>query len=128
MDSVGVERRVSPPPRRWGACHFLESFEWETTVYMCASPRGAPAAIVAISPPRIDARACLKGVCLGRFCRRRNFVRQCSRVIVADSPLKTELKGVLKRLTRGKAVLIYANWSIDPPPYNNQSPVYGRLI
>ena len=32
VDSVGVERRVSPPPRRWGASLFLESFEWETTV------------------------------------------------------------------------------------------------
>jgi len=29
VDSVGVERGVSPPPRRWGASLFLESFEWE---------------------------------------------------------------------------------------------------
>jgi len=35
---------------------------------------------------------------LRRFCRRRNFVRQCSRVVLADSPLKTELPGVLKGL------------------------------
>ena len=41
--------------------------------------------------------ACLfKGVCLWRSCRRRNFVRQCSRVFVAESPLNTELPGVLK--------------------------------
>jgi hypothetical protein len=68
---------------------------------MCASPRGAPAATLAVSPPRIDARACLKGGYLRRFCRRRNFVRQCSRVILADSPLKTELPGVLKGLNFG---------------------------
>jgi hypothetical protein len=61
---------------------------------MCASPQGAPAAILAVSPSRIDARANLKGGCLRRFCRRRNFERHCSRVIVADSPLKTELPGV----------------------------------
>jgi len=85
VDSVGVERRVSPPPRRWGACQFLESFEWETTVEMSASPRGAPATILAVPPPRIDARAYLKGDCLQRFFRRRNFERQCSRVILADS-------------------------------------------
>jgi hypothetical protein len=63
--------------------------------------------MLAVSPPRIDARAYLKGGCLRRFCRRRNFVRQCSRVILADSPLKTELPGVLKGLnfgaSRGKA-------------------------
>jgi len=87
---------------------------------MYASPRGSPAAILAVSPPRIDTRACLKGVCLWRFCRRRNFVRQCWRVIVADSPLKTHLPGVLKGLnhgtSRGKAVLIYADWSIPVSP------------
>jgi len=54
---------------------------------MCASPRGAPAAILAVSPARIDALR-----------RRRNLVRQCLRVILADSPLKTELPGVLKGL------------------------------
>jgi hypothetical protein len=76
---------------------------------MCASPRGAPAAILAVSFPHIDARADLRGGCLQRFCRRRNFVRHRSRVIVSDSPLKTELPGVLKGVTfgasRGKAVL-----------------------
>jgi hypothetical protein len=38
------------------------------------------------------------------------------RVIVSDSSLKTELPGVLKGVnlgaSRGKAVLLYANWSI----------------
>ena len=33
--------------------------------------------------------------------RRRNFVRQCLRVILADSPLKTELPGVFKGLNFG---------------------------
>jgi len=84
---------------------------------MCKSPRGAPAAILAIPPQHIDVRANLRGGCLQRFCRRRNFVRHCWRVIVADSPLKTELPGVLKGVnsgaSRGKAVLIYANWSIE---------------
>jgi len=74
---------------------------------MCASPRGAPAAILAFSSPRIDARAYLEGVCPRRFGGRRNFVRECSRVILADSPLKTELPGVFKGpkfgATRGKA-------------------------
>ena len=41
------------------------------------------------SPPRIDANAYKKGGCLRQFCRRRHFVRHCSRVIGADSPLKT---------------------------------------
>jgi len=27
VDSVGVERRVSPPPRRWAASLFLESID-----------------------------------------------------------------------------------------------------
>ena len=31
----------------------------------------------------------MKGGCLRRFGRRRYFVRHCSRVILADSPLKT---------------------------------------
>jgi len=51
-----------------------------------------------------------------RLCRRRNFVRQCTRVNLADSPLKTELPGVLKGVIfgahAGRLVLIYANWSI----------------
>jgi len=63
---------------------------------MCASPGAAPAAILAVSPPHIDARANLRGGCLQRFCRRRNFVRHRSRVIVAESPLNTELPGVLE--------------------------------
>jgi len=83
---------------------------------MCASPRGAPAATLAVSSPHIDARAYLKRGCLWRFCHRGNFVSQCSRVIVAESPLKTELPGVLKGVnlgaSRGKAVSIYANWSV----------------
>jgi len=66
---------------------------------------GVAAAILAVSPPRIDARAHVKD--LRWFCCRRNFVRQCSRVILADSPLKTEPPGVLKGLnfgaSRGKA-------------------------
>jgi len=74
---------------------------------MCASPRGAAAAILAVSPPRTDARAYSKGHYLRQFCRRRNFVRQCSRVILADSPFKAEPPGVLKGLnfgaSRGKA-------------------------
>jgi len=74
---------------------------------MCASPRGAAAAILAVSLPCIDARAHLKGGYLRRFYRRRNFVRHCSRVILADSSLNTELSGVLKGVnfdaSRGKA-------------------------
>jgi len=50
---------------------------------MCASPPGAAAATLAVFPSRIDARAHVKGGCLRRFCRRRNFVRQCSRVNLA---------------------------------------------
>jgi len=52
---------------------------------------------------------------LRRFYRRRNFVRQCSRVNLADSPLKTELLGVLKGVNfgahAGRPVSIYANGS-----------------
>jgi hypothetical protein len=68
---------------------------------MCASPRGAATAILAVSTPRIDAHAHLKEGYLRRFCRRRNFVRQGSRVVLADSPLKTELPGGLKGLNFG---------------------------
>jgi hypothetical protein len=68
---------------------------------MCASPRGAATAILAVSSPRIDARAHIMGGYLRRFCRRRNFARQCSRVILADSSLKTELPGVLKGVNFG---------------------------
>ena len=35
------------------------------------------------------------------FCCWRNFVRQCSRANLADSPLKTELPGVLKGVNFG---------------------------
>jgi len=65
------------------------------------SPTGAAAAILAVSAPRIDARAHLTGGYLRRFCRWRNFVRQCSRVILADSSLKTKLPGVLKCIDFG---------------------------
>jgi len=68
---------------------------------------GAAAAILAVSLPRLDARAHLKEGYLRRFCRRRNFVRHCSRVNLADSPLKTKFPGVLKGVnfgaSRGKA-------------------------
>ena len=67
----------------------------------CQRPNGAAAAILAVSPPCIDARAHLTVGYLRRFCRRRNFVSQCSRVILAGSPLKTELPGVLKGLFFG---------------------------
>ena len=59
-------------------------------------PNGAAAAILAVSAPRIDARTHLTGGYRRRFCRRRNFLHHCSRVILADSSLKTELSGVLK--------------------------------
>ena len=64
-------------------------------------PNGAAATILAVSLPRIDARAHLKGGYLRRFCRRRNFVRHHSRVNLADSSLKTELSGVLKGVNFG---------------------------
>jgi len=51
---------------------------------------GAAAVILAVPFPRVDTNAHIKGDCLRRFCRRRHFVRHCSRVIRADSPLKTE--------------------------------------
>jgi len=57
--------------------------------------------MLAVSAPRIDARAHLMGGYLRRFCRRRNFVRQCSRVILADSTLKTEPSGVSKGVDFG---------------------------
>jgi hypothetical protein len=52
-------------------------------------PNGAAAAILVVSPPRIDANAKKMGVCLRRFCHRPHFVRRRSRIIRADSPLKT---------------------------------------
>jgi hypothetical protein len=80
-------------------------------------PNGAAAATLAVSAPRIDARAHLTGGYLRRFCRWRKLVRQLSRVILADSSLKTELPGVLKGVNfgahAGSTVLIYANWSIQ---------------
>jgi hypothetical protein len=71
---------------------------------MCASPPGAASAILGFSLPRIDARAHLNGGYLWPFCRRRNFVRQCSRVNLAESPLKTELPGVFKGLFFGASL------------------------
>ena len=83
---------------------------------MCASPRGAATAILAVPPLRIDAPAHLTGGYLRQFCCRRNFVRQCWRVILAESSRKTELSGVLKGVDfgahAGRPVLIYANWSM----------------
>jgi hypothetical protein len=64
-------------------------------------PNGAAAAKLVVSTPHIVARARLMGGYLRQFCRRRNFVRQCSRVILADSPLKTKLPGVLKGVDFG---------------------------
>jgi hypothetical protein len=95
---------------------FGPSFPAQMTQETGKRPNGAAAAILVISSPHIDARAYLRGGHLWRFCRGRNFVRHCARVIV-DSPLKTELSGVYKGVnfgaSRGKAVLIYSNWSID---------------
>jgi hypothetical protein len=59
------------------------------TVQMCDSPRGTAAVILAIPPLRVDANAYQKGGCLRRICRRRYIVHHYSRVIRADSPLKT---------------------------------------
>jgi hypothetical protein len=87
----------------------------------------------AVAPPRIDARAKSRGDCLRWFCRRRNFVRQCSlvwRVVLLDPPLKTELPGVLKGLkfgaSRGKPVsiidirqLVYLNADEASKPLSN---------
>jgi len=70
---------------------FRPSFPTQMTQETGQRPNGAAAAILAVSAPRIDARAHLAGVYLRRFCRRRIFVRQCSRVILADSSLNTEL-------------------------------------
>jgi len=70
---------------------FRSSFPTQMTQETGQRPNGAAAAIPEVSRPRIDARAHLMGGYLRRFYRRRNFVRQCSRVNVADSPLKTEL-------------------------------------
>ena len=74
-------------------------------------PNGAAEAILEVPPPHIDARAHFHGVYMRRFCLRRNFVRQCSSVNVADSPLRTELPGVLKDLNfgaqAGRPVSIY---------------------
>jgi len=50
---------------------------------------GAAAAIFAVPFPRVGTNAYTQGGCLRRFCRRRHFVRLCSRVIRAGSPLKT---------------------------------------
>jgi len=41
--------------------------------------------------PRVDTNVYIKRGCLWRFCRRRHFVRHCSRVIRADSPLERAL-------------------------------------
>jgi hypothetical protein len=59
------------------------------TQEMGTRPNSAPAAILAVPFPRVDTNAHMKGGCLRRFGRRRYFVRHCSRVILADSPLKT---------------------------------------
>jgi len=80
---------------------FGPSFPTQMTQETGQRPNGAATAILAVSLPRIDARAHLTGVYLRRFRRRRNFVRQCSRVILADSSLKTELSGVLKGVDFG---------------------------
>ena len=64
---------------------------------------------------------------------RRGRRRHCSRVILADSPLKTELPGVLKgrdlALRAGRRDLIYANWSIVDSVYwlkSGVSPGYAH--
>jgi hypothetical protein len=80
---------------------FRPSFPTQTTQETGQRHNGAAAVILAVSLPRIDTRAHLKGGYLRRCCRRRIFVRQCSRVNLADYPLKTELPGVLKGLNCG---------------------------
>ena len=81
--------------------HWRTKLRQRTTQEISQRPNGAAAAILAVSAPRIDARAHLTGDYLRRFCRRRNFIRQCSRVILADSSPKTELSGVLKGVDFG---------------------------
>ena len=61
----------------------------QKTQEMGTRPNGAPAATLAVLFPRVDTNAHIKGSCLRRFCRRRYFLSHCSRVILADSPLKT---------------------------------------
>ena len=59
-------------------------------------PNGAAAAIHAVYGQlgiRVDH---YEGISWWGRGRRRNFVRQCSRFILADSPLKIELPGVSK--------------------------------
>ena len=113
---AGGNRRVSPSPRLGAMRTFRPPFPTQMTQVTGQCPNCAAAANLVVSPPRIDARANLMEGYLRRFCRRRNLVRQCLRVILADSPLKTELPGVLKGLNfgahAGRPVLIYANWSI----------------
>jgi len=117
VGSVGVERQVSPPPRRWGACQFLQSFEWATTgLFVRIAPRRAGGDTRRVHPAH--RRACqFKGGLSATVLPPPQLARHCSRVIVADSPLKTELPDVLKGVnfgaSRGKAVLIHANWSIE---------------
>ena len=86
---TGRKRRVSPSPRLVAMRTFRPSFRTQMTQETGPHPNGAAAAILAVSTPQIVARAHLMGGYLRRFCHRRNFVRQCSRANLADSPLKT---------------------------------------
>jgi len=51
--------------------------------------------MLAVPPLRVDANAYKQGVYLRRSCRRRCFVRHCSRAIRANSPLKTAFFTIL---------------------------------
>ena len=64
-------------------------------------PNGAAAAILAVRPPRSPRCDYYEEIPRLGAAAAATSVRQCSRVNLADSPLKTELPGVLKGLIFG---------------------------
>jgi len=78
--------------RRWrdsGRCAHLDVKMEQMTQETGKPPNCAAAAILAVPFPCVDTNAYIMGSCLRRFCRRRHFVRHCSRVICVDSPLES---------------------------------------
>ena len=87
VDSVGVERRVSPPPRHGAMLTFRPSLPDQMTQETGKRPNGAAAAILAVRRQGLHGMSTTKGF---RASARPppTLVRHCLRVILANSSLK----------------------------------------
>ena len=62
VESVGVEQRVSPPPRRCAMLTFRPSLPDQMTQEPRKHPNGAAAAILAVRPPRTPQHDYYEGI------------------------------------------------------------------